>query len=167
MGWVNNINSAFDVNYTYFGPGQFKGKGFENAVLADYTDACGSFGISVNIYEPLHVDVSWGFWQSFEKPYLDYMCEVLGVGRVMPRYESKKTISFGDSTNAWLLTTNKKSDLIILDSYFSKYPLHTVKASTRYLHWKQVLQWKLQGPYVVRENLLTILEFQRINSLLT
>ena len=64
-------------------------------------------------------------------------------------------------------------DSIIVNKYFDQYPLHTQKASTRYTHWKQVLEWQwkqvlewqFQGPNVVYANLSTIREFQRINSL--
>ena len=58
-------------------------------------------------------------------------------------------------------------DSVILNHYFSLYPLYTLKASTRYFHWKQTLEWQLQGPNVVQANLSKIREFQRINNLLT
>lgn len=70
----------------------FKGhfKGFQNAVLSGYTDSDGSFGINVNANNT--VDVTWSFDQSFEKPYLDYMCLVLGIGRVERKYPTVRVV---------------------------------------------------------------------------
>ena len=76
--WCNKINSAYGVNLFYAGPGNFEG--FANATLSGLTDSDGSFGLTIK--ENGRVITTWYFDQSFEKPYLDYMCSVLGVGRV-------------------------------------------------------------------------------------
>jgi len=93
------------------------------------------------------------------------MCSTLGVGRVEGKYPSKGDFSHSD--DAWRFIVDSISDSIILYDYFSKFPLFTNKASIRNIHWKQVLNWQLQGPSVVRANLHRIREFQRINDLLT
>jgi len=153
--WASKINSAYGVNLFYAGPGLFKGF----ATLAGFTDSDGSFGISVSHVNS--ITITWSFEKSFEKPFLDYMCSTLGVGR--GKYPSK-----GDFSNdAWRFKVDSISDSIILYDYFSKFPLFTNKASIRNIHWKQVLNWQLQGPSVVRANLHRIREFQRINALLT
>ena len=159
--WASKINSAYGVNLSYAGPGLFKG--FSNATLAGFTDSDGSFGISVS--HDNSITITWSFDQSFEKPFLDYMCSTLGVARVERKYPSKGDFSHSD--DAWRFKVDSISDSIILYDYFSKFPLFTNKASIRNIHWKQVLNWQLQGPSVVRANLHRIREFQRINDLLT
>ncbi len=125
---------------------------FTNGTLSGLTDSDGSFGI--NISKKGAVTTTWSFDQSFEKPFLDYMCSVLNVGRVERKFKSGS--GFSGSEDAWRFKVDSLQDSIILNQYFNNYPLYTQKASTRYTHWKQVLEWQLQGPSTVKANLPTI-----------
>ncbi len=69
------------------------------------------------------------------------MCLVLNVGRV--ERKSNSGLVFSSFKDAWGFKVDSLQDSIISNKYFNKYPLHTVKASTRYTHWKQVLEWQL------------------------
>ena len=110
------------------------------------------------------------------------MSSVLGVGRVERKSFSQRGFSRAD--DAWRFKVDSIQDSIVLNHYFSKYPLYTQKASIRYVHWKQILEWRpgawfpssgrepgtgpkrarqrarqLQGPNVIRANLSKIKEF--------
>lgn len=101
-----------------------------------YSD--GSIGI--NISKRNEVTLTFTLDQSFEKPFLDYICSYLKVGRV--ERKSVNQSLFNSSNDAWRFKVDCLQDCIKKNNYFSQFLFFTPKTSTRYSHWSQVLKWK-------------------------
>jgi hypothetical protein len=124
--------------------------GLNDGWLCGFTDADGSFGVSLSQNKQvsrIRISLYWYVDQSYALPDLEMLRSRIGFGYIEPKNSGKSGFTPSEPDQAFRFKTRSLKDNLHMVDYFGNFPPLGEPKATRHLHWMTVVGWCLEGTW--------------------